>query len=127
MASRGHENPARKSCGRLVPRKISVGVSGCLNQAPAAWPMKLVASVNSDASANNCRGLAERGKSIEARQHDEVERERRQIDRQMGDAAAEHGRERSAGGSAPCAITVSIEAPISSICCRIRTNAAGTM
>ena len=38
------------------PRKMSVGVSGCLNQEPTAWPMKLVARMKIDASANNCRG-----------------------------------------------------------------------
>src|SRR5262249_30101038 len=57
IASRGQEKPVRKSCGRLVPRKMSVGVSGCLNQAPTAWPMKLVARTKTDASANNCSGL----------------------------------------------------------------------
>ena len=56
IASRGQEKPVRKSCGRLVPRKMSVGVSGCLNQAPTAWPMKLVARTNTEASANNCNG-----------------------------------------------------------------------
>ena len=29
---------------------------GYLNHAPAAWPMKLVAKVNTDTKANNCRG-----------------------------------------------------------------------
>src|SRR5262245_39049314 len=42
------------------------------------------------------QGLAERGKAVDARQHDEVERERRQQDGQMRDAAAKHARERSA-------------------------------
>ena len=106
---------------------MSVGVSGCLNQAPTAWPMKLVARTNSDASANNCSGLAERGEAVEARQHDEIERERRQIDRQVGDAAAEHARERAAGRLRQRQTTVSIAAPISSVCCRISTKAAGTM
>ena len=35
---------------------MRVGVSGRLNQAPTAWPMKLVARMNNDASANNCKG-----------------------------------------------------------------------
>src|SRR5215471_17316246 len=76
IASRGQEKPATKSCGRLVPRKMSVGVSGCLNQAPTAWPMKLVARTNTDASAKNCKGWQKNG--------------------QMRDPAAEHARERSA-------------------------------
>src|SRR5262249_4766281 len=42
------------------------------------------------------QGLAERGKAVDARQHDEIERERRQKDGQMRDAAAKHARERSA-------------------------------
>src|SRR5262249_8297147 len=41
--------------------------------------------------------MAEGGKAVEAGQHDEVERERGQIDRQMCDAAAEHAGECSAG------------------------------
>src|SRR5215475_4337528 len=41
--------------------------------------------------------MAEGGKPVEARQHDEVERERGEIDRQVCDAGAEHARERSAG------------------------------
>src|SRR5262245_41944792 len=41
--------------------------------------------------------MAEGGKPVEARQHDEVERERGEIDRQMCDAAAEHARECPAG------------------------------
>jgi len=53
IASRGQAKPVRKNCGRLVPRKMSVGDSGRLNQAPTAWPMKLVARTNNEASANN--------------------------------------------------------------------------
>src|SRR5262245_10580223 len=34
--------------------------------------------------------VAERGKAVDARQHDEIERKRRQIDGQMRDSAAEH-------------------------------------
>src|SRR5262249_13260292 len=41
--------------------------------------------------------MAEGGKPVDARQHDEVERERGEIDRQVRDAAAEHARERSVG------------------------------
>src|SRR5215475_1630159 len=40
------------------------------------------------------QGVTERGKAVEARQHDEVERKRGQIDGQVGDAAAEHACER---------------------------------
>src|SRR6516164_3285229 len=39
---------------------------------------------------------AERGKAIEARQHDEIERKRREVYGQVRDAAAEHGCERPA-------------------------------
>ena len=98
IASRGQEKPARKNCGRLVPRTMSVGVSGRLNQAPSAWPMKLVARMKTAASAKQLQRVAEHGKAVEARQHEEVERERGQIDGQVRDAAAEHARERSAGG-----------------------------
>ena len=97
IASRGQEKPVRKNCGRLVPRKMSVGVSGCLNQAPTAWPMKLVARTNTDAEREQLQRVAERGEAVEARQHDEIERERGQIDGQVRDAAAEHARERAAG------------------------------
>src|SRR6516165_3353906 len=41
--------------------------------------------------------MAEGGKAVEAGQHDEVERERGQIDCQMCDAAAEHAGERATG------------------------------
>jgi len=41
--------------------------------------------------------LAERGKAVEARQHDKVQRKRRQVDRQMRDAATENARERTVG------------------------------
>jgi hypothetical protein len=48
----------RETKGLLPPTTIGPGfrrrVSGRANQAPTAWPMKLVARVNSDASANNC-------------------------------------------------------------------------
>ena len=56
IASRGQANPVRKNCVRLVARKMSVGVSGRLNQAPTAWAMKLVASRNTEPSASNCSG-----------------------------------------------------------------------
>ena len=42
--------------------------------------------------------LAEGGEAVEPREHDEVERERRQIDDEVGDAAPEHARKRSASG-----------------------------
>src|ERR1700732_3991343 len=46
IASRGQANPTRKSCGMLVARKRSTAVSRCLNQAPAACAIKLVARMN---------------------------------------------------------------------------------
>src|SRR5262249_3786893 len=36
VVARGQERPVTKSWGRLVLRKMGVGVSGCLNQAPAS-------------------------------------------------------------------------------------------
>ena len=86
----------KKNCGRLVPRKMSVGVSGRLNQAPTAWPMKLVARNEHRCEREQLQRVAERRKAVDARQHDKIERERRQIERQVGDAAAEHVRERAA-------------------------------
>jgi len=88
--------------------------------------MKLVARTNTDAKREQLQRLTERGESVEAREHDEVERECRQEDGQVRDAAA------STLANAPPevparATTVSIDAPINSICCRISTKAAGTM
>ena len=40
------------------------------------------------------QGLAEGGEAVEPRQHDEIERERGQIDGEVGDAASEHAGER---------------------------------
>ena len=127
IASRGQANPVRKNCGRLVARKMSVGVSGRLNQAPAAWPMKLVASTKHRAERKQLQRIAERREAIEARQHDEIERERRQIDGQVRDAAAEHARECVPPPPAPARRRSASIAPISSVCCRISTKAAGTM
>ena len=106
---------------------MSVGVSGRLNQAPDRLAHEAGRENEHRREREQLQRLAERGKAVEARQHDEVERERRQIDGQMRDAAAEHARERAAGAPAPAATPVSIAAPISSVCCRISTKAAGTM
>src|SRR5262245_21421921 len=42
--------------------------------------------------------MAERREAVEARKHDEIERERRKVDGEVRDAPAEHARESSTGG-----------------------------
>ena len=127
IASRGQEKPVRKSCGRLVPRKISVGVSGYLNQAPAALAHEARRQSEHRRQRKQLQGIAERGKAVEVWQHDEIKRERRQKNGQMRDAAAEHGRERAASALRQSRPRSKATRRSRSICCRISTKAAGTM
>ena len=75
---------------------MSVGVSGRLNQAPDRLAHEAGRENEHGREREQLQRVAERRKAVDARQHDKIERERRQIDGQVGDAAPEHVRERAA-------------------------------
>ena len=77
---------------------MSVGVSGVLEPGARRLAHEAGRENEHGREREQLQRVAERGKAVDARQHDEVERERRQIDGQVRDAAAEHVRERAAGG-----------------------------
>jgi hypothetical protein len=80
-----------------VPRKMSVRGLRVLEPGARRLAHETGHEYEQRGEREQLQRMTEGGKPVEARQHDEIERERRQEDRQVRNAAAEHAREGSAG------------------------------